>query len=53
MKHFYSIVVIEMAGELSGRVLAQGLESLWFKPLSQHAVVEVSSPFASSLCFSY
>ena len=38
------------AGWFSSRVLAQGLRSLRFKPLSRHPVVEVNSSFTSSSC---
>ena len=42
-----------MTEYLSGRVLAQGLKSLQFKPLPCHPVVKVSSPLTSNSCCSY
>ena len=46
-------VLKSQAGQLSNRVLAQGLRSLRFKPLTRHPVVEVSSSPTSSSCYSY
>ena len=45
-----------VTGQLSGRVLVQGLQglqSLRFKPLPRHPVVEVSSSLTSSSCCLY
>ena len=47
-------VYTRVAGKLSGRVLAKGLKGLWFKPLPQHPVIEVSSSLTpSSYCCLY
>ena len=43
----------EVAKQLSGRVLDQGLRSLRFKPLPRHPVVKVSSSLTSSSCCLY
>ena len=45
--------IVQVAGQLSGRVLDQGLRSLLFNPLPRHPVVEVSSSHTSSSCCSY
>ena len=38
---------------ISVRVLAQGLQILWFKPLPLHPVVEASSSLTFSSCWLY
>ena len=46
-------ITYRMAGQLNGRVLAQGLISLQFKPLPWNSAVEMSSSLTSNSCCSY
>ena len=43
-------MVVRMSGELSDRVLVQGLRTPRFKPLPLHPVVEVSYSLTFSSC---